>query len=84
MAEARKVDLSAIKACISGGAPLPAEVRIAFENTTGGKLVEGYGLSEASPIITCNPIISENKGALRASPSPARSSRSATATIPTG
>ncbi|HJO67472.1 MAG TPA: long-chain fatty acid--CoA ligase [Sphingomonas sanguinis] len=70
VAEARKVDLSAIKACISGGAPLPAEVRIAFENTTGGKLVEGYGLSEASPIITCNPIIGENKGGSAGQPFP--------------
>jgi long-chain acyl-CoA synthetase len=70
VAEARKVDLSAIKACISGGAPLPAEVRIAFETTTGGKLVEGYGLSEASPIITCNPIIGENKGGSAGLPFP--------------
>nr|WP_230483887.1 long-chain fatty acid--CoA ligase [Sphingomonas sp. Leaf21] len=70
VAEARKVDLSAIKACISGGAPLPAEVRIAFETTTGGKLVEGYGLSEASPIITCNPIVGENKGGSAGLPFP--------------
>lgn len=54
-------DLSAIKVCISGGAPLPIEVRHAFEANTGAKLVEGYGLSEASPIITCNPFDGVNK-----------------------
>lgn len=70
VAEARSVDLSAIKACISGGAPLPAEVRVAFETTTGGKLVEGYGLSEASPIITCNPLTGENKGGSAGLPFP--------------
>ena len=57
----QRPDLSAIKVCISGGAPLPAEVRHAFEANTGAKLVEGYGLSEASPIITCNPFDGVNK-----------------------
>ncbi len=60
-AETQAIDLSSIHACISGGAPLPAEVRTAFEAATGSKLVEGYGLSEASPIITCNPIDGLNK-----------------------
>lgn len=60
-AEKQRVDLSGIKACISGGAPLPEEVRLAFERTTGATVVEGYGLSEASPIITCNPIGGINK-----------------------
>ncbi|SFN80315.1 long-chain fatty acid--CoA ligase [Sphingomonas sp. OK281] len=60
-AETQAIDLSSIHACISGGAPLPAEVRTAFEAATGAKLVEGYGLSEASPIITCNPIDGINK-----------------------
>ncbi len=60
-AETQEIDLSSIHACISGGAPLPAEVRTAFEAATGAKLVEGYGLSEASPIITCNPIDGINK-----------------------
>jgi long-chain acyl-CoA synthetase len=57
----QRPDLSAIKVCISGGAPLPVEVRHAFESGTGAKLVEGYGLSEASPIITCNPFEGVNK-----------------------
>ncbi|RZT53264.1 long-chain acyl-CoA synthetase [Sphingomonas sp. BK036] len=60
-ADTQSIDLSSIHACISGGAPLPAEVRTAFEAATGAKLVEGYGLSEASPIITCNPIGGINK-----------------------
>jgi long-chain acyl-CoA synthetase len=49
-------DLSAIRVCISGGAPLPLEVRAQFEQRTKCRIVEGYGLSEASPIITCNPL----------------------------
>ena len=57
----QRPDLSSVKVCISGGAPLPIEVRHAFEANTGAKLVEGYGLSEASPIITCNPFDGINK-----------------------
>ncbi|MFC3098956.1 long-chain-fatty-acid--CoA ligase [Alteraurantiacibacter palmitatis] len=49
-------DLSRVICCISGGAPLPLEIRQTFEERTGARVVEGYGLSEASPIITCNPL----------------------------
>lgn len=55
-AETGEWDLSSIKICISGGAPLPVEVRSRFEKLTGCALVEGYGLSESSPVATCNPI----------------------------
>ena len=48
--------LRSIHYCISGAAPLPAQVRSEFEALTGGKLVEGYGLSEASPVTHCNPL----------------------------
>lgn len=50
----QKYDLSSIKACISGSASLPVEVQQRFEKLTGGKLVEGYGLTEASPVTHCN------------------------------
>jgi long-chain acyl-CoA synthetase len=49
-------DLSSIKACISGGAPLPLEVKSQFERLTGCRLVEGYGMSESSPVATCGPL----------------------------
>ena len=51
-----KYDLHSIKACISGSAPLPNEVRHEFERVSGGKLVEGFGLTEASPVTHSNPL----------------------------
>jgi long-chain acyl-CoA synthetase len=51
----KNYDLSSLKFCISGGAPLPIEVKTQFQKLTDCKLVEGYGLSEASPVVTCNP-----------------------------
>lgn len=51
--------LSSIKYCISGAAPLPAKVQSDFEQMSHGKLVEGYGLSEASPVTHCNPLTEE-------------------------
>ena len=48
--------LSSIKACVSGAAPLPVEVQEAFEKLTRGRLVEGYGLTEASPVTHINPL----------------------------
>ena len=52
----RKYGISSIKACISGSAPLPVEVQEAFEKLTRGRLVEGYGLTEASPVTHANPL----------------------------
>jgi long-chain acyl-CoA synthetase len=49
-------DLSSLKYCLSGGAPLPIDVKERFEKITGCKVVEAYGLSEASPGVTCNPV----------------------------
>lgn len=54
--ELDKFDLSSLKFCISGGAALPVEVKRGFEALSGCKLVEGYGLSETSPVATCNPV----------------------------
>ena len=56
-----KMKLDSIRYCISGGAPLPHEVQQEFMGLTGCKLVEGYGLSEASPVVTCNPFDGENR-----------------------
>lgn len=50
-----KYDLSSLKYGISGGAALPNEVKSRFEANSNCRLVEGYGLSESSPVITCNP-----------------------------
>src|SRR5438552_3943528 len=51
-----KYDLRSVRVCVSGAAPLPNEVRKQFEAATGGRIVEGYGLTEASPVTHCNPI----------------------------
>lgn len=53
--QAKKYNLSSIKFCLSGGAPLPDAVRETFESMTGCRLVEGYGLTESSPVVVCNP-----------------------------
>ncbi len=50
-------DLSSVLTSCSGGAPLPLEVRMQFEKRTGSIVSEGYGLTEASPIITSNPLL---------------------------
>lgn len=57
----RKFGIDSIRACISGAAPLPIEVKETFEKLTKGKLVEGYGLSEASPVTHANPINGRHK-----------------------
>ena len=56
-----KYDLSTVRYCISGGAPLPLEVKETFERLTGCRLVEGYGLSETAPVATCNAMQDINK-----------------------
>jgi long-chain acyl-CoA synthetase len=60
-AQAGKYNLSSIKACISGSAPLMRETKEKFETLTGGKLFEGYGLSEAPTATHCNPLYGENR-----------------------
>ena len=56
-----KYDLSSIRACISGAGPLHLEVQERFEALTGGKIVEGYGLTEASPVTHANPVHGKRK-----------------------
>lgn len=50
-----KTDLSSLKICISGGAPMPAPVHARFEEVTGVRLVEGYGLTESAGVVSANP-----------------------------
>jgi long-chain acyl-CoA synthetase len=59
--EKTKQDLSSILVCISGSAPLPKEVQTRFEAVSGARVVEGYGLTEASPVTHCNPVFGERR-----------------------
>jgi long-chain acyl-CoA synthetase len=52
----KEFHVNSIKECLSGSAPLPLEIKKRFEELTGAVLVEGYGLSEASPVTHCNPL----------------------------
>jgi long-chain acyl-CoA synthetase len=54
-------NVNSIRLCVSGGAALPREVQETFENLTGAKLVEGYGLSETSPVAIVNPFYGTRK-----------------------
>ncbi len=56
-----KRNIRSIKVCLSGAAPLPVEVANRFEELTGARLVEGYGLTEAAPVTHCNPLYGERK-----------------------
>ncbi len=58
---AKKYDLSSIKFCLSGGAALPGEVQETFQRLSGCTLVEGYGLSETSPVTMVNPPSGESR-----------------------
>ncbi|WP_366924466.1 long-chain fatty acid--CoA ligase [Metallumcola ferriviriculae] len=49
-------DLSSIRICITGGSAMPVEVQQKFQNITGAKILEGFGLSESSPVTHCNPL----------------------------
>jgi long-chain acyl-CoA synthetase len=57
----KKYDLKSVRFCISGSAPLPSEVQKNWMEATGGVLVEGYGLTESSPVTHCNPLDSSLK-----------------------
>jgi long-chain acyl-CoA synthetase len=50
-----KTNFSSLRACISGGAPLPAELKAKFEKLTSAVVIEGYGLTETSGVVSCNP-----------------------------
>jgi long-chain acyl-CoA synthetase len=70
-----RYDLSSIEACISGAAPLPAGVQRDFEAITHGKVCEGYGLTEASPVTHCNPINSGRRNGTIGLPFPSTDAR---------
>ncbi len=55
------IDFSSLRCCMSGGAPLPLEVKQRFESVTGATLTEGYGLTESSPVVCVNPYEGVNK-----------------------
>ncbi|CAN5743975.1 long-chain fatty acid--CoA ligase [soil metagenome] len=63
-------DFSSLRVCISGGAPLPAELKRKFEAATGSAVVEGYGLSESSGVISANPYEGEGKSGTIGQPIP--------------
>ncbi len=71
----KEFDLSSVKFCISGAAPLPMEVAETFERLTGGKLVEGFGMTEASPVTHCNPLYGTRKAGSIGIPVPATEAR---------
>jgi len=60
----KKFDLSSLEYCISGGAALPPEVKRGVEALAACNLVEGYGLSETSPVVACNPIDATREGSI--------------------
>jgi long-chain acyl-CoA synthetase len=70
-----RYDLRSIEACISGAAPLSASVQERFEALTGGRLCEGYGLTEASPVTHVNPIHGLRKPGTIGLPLPATDAR---------
>ena len=61
----KSFNLSSLKFCISGGAGLPVEIRTQFEKVAGCKLIEGYGLSETSPMATANPVEGAQSGTVQ-------------------
>ncbi|EFO79254.1 AMP-dependent synthetase and ligase [Oscillochloris trichoides DG-6] len=63
-------DLRSIKACISGSAPLPMEVQERFGEVTGGRLVEGFGMTECSPVALVNPVYGTRKAGSVGIPAP--------------
>ncbi|MFM5952682.1 MAG: AMP-binding protein [Novosphingobium sp.] len=59
--QAGKTDFSSLRVCISGGAPLPLPLKQRFEALSGARLVEGYGLTETSGVVSCNPYQGEER-----------------------
>ncbi|GIL15822.1 MAG: long-chain-fatty-acid--CoA ligase [Chloroflexota bacterium] len=73
--DVHKHDLRSIKACLSGAAPLPQEVQTGFEMLTQGRLVEGYGMTESSPLTHANPLHGERRAGSIGVPVPSTDAR---------
>ena len=71
----RRYGIASIRVCVSGSAPLPVEVQESFEKLTRGRLVEGYGLTEASPVTHSNPLKGERRVGSIGIPMPSTSAR---------
>jgi long-chain acyl-CoA synthetase len=71
----REYEIASVKACISGASPLPIEVQEGFEKLTRGQLVEGYGLTEASPVTHANPLFGQRKTGTIGIPLPSTDAR---------
>lgn len=89
MPDVQRHDMSSIKMCISGGAPLPLDIKQSFEKLTRCSLVEGYGLTEASPVVAANPLFGKQKPGSIGLPFPQtvveiRGLKPPYATLPTG
>nr|WP_254901732.1 long-chain fatty acid--CoA ligase [Thalassobacillus devorans] len=59
--KAEQYGIDSIRVCNSGSAPMPQELMRSFEAKTGGRIYEGYGLSETAPVTHCNPMFAERK-----------------------
>jgi long-chain acyl-CoA synthetase len=71
----RDYEVASVKACISGASALPVEVQEGFEKLTRGRLVEGYGLTEASPVSHANPLFGQDKVGAIGLPMPSTDAR---------
>lgn len=74
-ADVSKHDLHSVRMCLSGAAPLPQEVQTGFEMLSGGRLVEGYGMTESSPLTHANPINGERRAGSIGIPVPSTDAR---------
>ncbi|WP_296675190.1 long-chain fatty acid--CoA ligase [Novosphingobium sp.] len=66
-----RTDFSSLRVCISGGAPLPGPLKTRFEEATGARLVEGYGLTETSGVVSTNPYEGDDRTGTIGQPLPA-------------
>lgn len=71
----RQHGLDSIRACISGSAPLPVEIQEGFEKVSKGRLVEGFGMTEASPVTHANPLYGKRRSGSIGLPLPSTEAR---------